>query len=265
MGEIWQADFYRRLDDSQRWELRICDRTSCFTYRADCPQSQATVDWLIAQLQPLITQHQPSEIQVFRPQSLGPLEVAGKALQIPVTATRHTPQLKAWLKQEYVPLGIDPTALDRPPPMPLPENLWGEQWRFAALPARDLVEAFGDRPIPFFSLPEAWHPLSLGLASNLPIPGVVIDGGRQAFRLAQWLSEVSPAALNYSPGAPDGLILEAGLVDRWVLATFDDPAVTQSGQTYQQRQQAALGLHFLLVQPDDSGMTYSGFWLLRRE
>ncbi|NEQ67039.1 MAG: DUF1092 family protein, partial [Symploca sp. SIO2D2] len=23
------------------------------------------------------------------------------------------------------------------------------------------------------------------------------------------------------------------------------------------------GLHFLLVQPDDSGMTYTGFWLLQ--
>nr|WP_317106120.1 Tab2 family RNA-binding protein [Chroococcidiopsis sp. SAG 2025] len=36
-------------------------------------------------------------------------------------------------------------------------------------------------------------------------------------------------------------------------------------QIYAQRQQQSQGLHFLLVQPDDSGMTYTGFWLLRDE
>jgi hypothetical protein len=60
-------------------------------------------------------------------------------------------------------------------------------------------------------------------------------------------------------------MLEAGLVDRWVLTTFSDPEVNTAAQSFQQRQQAALGLHFLLVQPDDSGMTYSGFWLLRAD
>ncbi|NER29619.1 MAG: DUF1092 family protein, partial [Symploca sp. SIO1C4] len=61
----------------------------------------------------------------------------------------------------------------------------------------------------------------------------------------------------------DGLILDAGLVDRWVVATFDDREVAAAALVYQQRQQLSKGLHFLLVQPDDSGMTYSGFWLLQ--
>ncbi|HEY9750428.1 MAG TPA: Tab2 family RNA-binding protein, partial [Allocoleopsis sp.] len=51
--------------------------------------------------------------------------------------------------------------------------------------------------------------------------------------------------------------------DRWVLATFEDAEVRAAAQAYEQRKQAAQGLHFLLVQPDDSGMTYSGFWLLQ--
>jgi hypothetical protein len=70
--------------------------------------------------------------------------------------------------------------------------------------------------------------------------------------------------LNYIPGDPDGLILEAGLADRWVVATFSDPEVAAAAQAFRSRQQANRGLHFLLVQPDDSGMTYSGFWLLRQ-
>jgi hypothetical protein len=51
--------------------------------------------------------------------------------------------------------------------------------------------------------------------------------------------------------------------DRWILNTFDDPDMRSAAQQYEQRKQASQGLHFLLVQPDDSGMTYTGFWLLR--
>lgn len=84
-------------------------------------------------------------------------------------------------------------------------------------------------------------------------------------RLAQWLKESQPVSLNYNAGAPDGLVLEAGLVDKWVLVTFTDEEVTVAGKLYQERKQLSRGLHFLLVQPDDSGMTYSGLWLLQDE
>ena len=84
-------------------------------------------------------------------------------------------------------------------------------------------------------------------------------------QLARWLQEVQPLALNYIAGAPDGLVLEAGLVDRWVVATFEDKEVAESGQAYEQRKLLSQGLHFLLVQPDESGMTYTGFWLLKGE
>jgi hypothetical protein len=80
--------------------------------------------------------------------------------------------------------------------------------------------------------------------------------------LAQWLQRSRPYALTYIPGEPDGLILAAGLVERWVLTTFTDPEVQAAAQTFQTRMQASKGLHFILVQPDDSGMTYTGFWLL---
>jgi hypothetical protein len=149
------------------------------------------------------------------------------------------------------------------PPVPLPENLWGDQWRFATLPAADLANAFAGRLIPILEMPDSRLPLNLGLASHLPIPGIVIDGGRQSMKLALWLQQVHPMAINYIAGAPDGLVLAVGALNRWIVATFDDLEVRHAGQEFERRKQAAQGLHFLLVQPDNSGMTYSGFWLLK--
>jgi hypothetical protein len=182
--------------------------------------------------------------------------------------------LKQWLQERsqvypsldnYTGELYDPIALDRPPPVPLPEKLWGEQWRFATLKAGDVEEAFAQRPIPILEMPEFLLPISLGLASTVPVPGVVIDGGRQSMRLARWLEAAHPVALNYVGGSPGGLVLEAGLVDRWIVATFEDEEVAAAALLYEQRKHLSRGLHFLLVQPDDSGMTYSGFWLLQEE
>ena len=213
-------------------------------------------------------------IQVFRPQSLSLISAAAKQLGIFVEPTRHTSALKQWLQERlpfwrsqenYTGESYDPTALDKPPPTPLPENLWGEQWRFATLSAGDLEEAFKERPIPILEMPDFLLPLNLGIASTVAIPGVIIDGGRRSLQLARWLQEAQPVYLNYIAGDLSGLILEAGLIDRWIVATFADPEVTAAAKAYEQRKQQSQGLHFLLVQPDDSGMTYSGFWLLRHE
>ena len=261
---IWQIDFYRRpvQDTSEQtlWELLICDSTRSFTYTATCPQLTANSTWLVTQIQLAAGEKLPELIQVFRPQSLSLIQTAAEKLNIKVEPTRHTVALKQWLQEKQYPL-----VIDKPPPTPLPENLWGEQWRFATLPAGELVDIFAQRPIPILSIPEFLQPLNLGLASTVPVPGVVIYGGRQSMRLAHWMQNIQPFALNYISGDPHGLILEAGLVDRWVVATFTDADVVTAAQVYQQRLKTSQGLHFLLVQPDDSGMTDSGFWLLRGE
>ncbi|KAM3095398.1 Tab2 family RNA-binding protein [Phormidesmis sp. 146-35] len=153
----------------------------------------------------------------------------------------------------------------RNPPQPLPDNLWGDRWRFASLPAADLEDAFRDRLIPILEMPTEWLPIALGVASITLIPGVVIDGGRRSLAIARWLQTAQPVSLNHIAGAPDGLILEAGAVDRWIVATFEDSEVRSAAQLYQQRKQTSQGLHFLLIQPDDSGMTYTGFWLLNSQ
>lgn len=266
--KIWQADFYRRpLQDRAEevlWELLICDRDFLFTHVAVCPQSQANAKWLTEQLQIAIANQKPDLIQVFRPQSLNLIQLAAANLGIATEATRRTYALKQWL-QERSSSDNRALALDRPPPTPLPENLWGEQWRFATISARDITEGFSQRLVPVKEMPEFLLPLNLGLASNVAIPGVVIDGGRKSMQLARWLQNVRPVSLNYIPGDPNGLVLEAGLVDRYIVNTFTDKDVITAAVTYAERQQLTKGLHFLLVQPDDSGMTYSGFWLLQKE
>jgi hypothetical protein len=264
MGLVWQADFYRSPQQDAAgqvlWQLLICDQTGNFKFAASCPQSQANSSWVTAQLQLASNGKLPDVIQVFRPQSLSLITAAGSNLGIPVEPTRRTLALKQWLQaQQY------PVTIDKPPPVPLPENLWGKEWRLATIPAGNLVEEFADRPIPVLDIPEFLHPINLGLASTVPVPGVIIYGGRQSMRLARWLEEAKPVALNYIAGAPDGLVLEAGLADRWIIATFEDQEVAAAAQVYEQRKQLSQGLHFFLLQPDDSGITFSGFWLLRED
>lgn len=275
---IWQADFYRRPlenEDGQRlWELVVCTPDGNFVCDAQCPQSEANSDWLVTQFQAFSEGERPDLIQVFRPQALTLIATAAQKLGIRVEATRHTETLKQELRARAAQYGnfenhtgeaFDPVSLEKPPPQGLPEKLWGEQWRFATIAAPE-IKLMRDRPIPILEMPEALMPMSLKLASTTKIPGIVIYGGKQSMRLARWLEQAKPVALNYIPttaGVSGGLVLEAGLVDRWIVATFEDREVAKAAQLYEQRQQETEGLHFLLVQPDESGMTYSGFWLLR--
>lgn len=273
-GEIWEIDFYRypvvKADGQVWWLLVICEAKGEFCYEVYCPQAGANTAWLVSQLQQATNDRGelPRLIQVFRPQSLHLIELAAKELGIPVRANRRTLALKEHLQVKakthaaQTP-NYNPLALDTPPPAPLPETILGESWRFASLRASDLENIFANRPIPFRDMPQEMLPLNLGLASTLAIPGIIIYGGRRSLAIARWVQEAQPYSLHYIPGSPDGLILEAGLVDRWIMGTFEDRDVRTAAQTFTQRQQAAKGLHFLSIQPDDSGMTDSGFWLLQ--
>ncbi|WP_013321617.1 Tab2/Atab2 family RNA-binding protein [Gloeothece verrucosa] len=269
---IWQADFYKRQQMNQAgeilWELLITDSLGKIIYERQCPQSMANSDWLLVQLQQATEQFSPDVIQVFRPQSLALLTSCAEKLGLTVVATRRTWALKKVLQQRAAATKDPQDILDKPPPQPLPANLWGEEWRFAHVAAGDLIEFFKDRPIPLLNIPEELLPINLGLASTLPIPGMVIYGGRTSMYLARWLNQENPVAINYistEVGKSGGLVLESGLVNRWILATFEDPEVVVAAEKYEQRKQLCRGLHFLTIQPDSSGMTYSGFWLLQEE
>lgn len=265
---IWQADFYKHLSQKNEsntvWNLIVCDQNSFIIHEASCQQSEANSNWLISELESLVKQYSPDIIKVFRPQCFSLFQLFGKTLGIKIEASRRTPQLKQILREKFP----NSLKLEQLPPQAVPENLWGDKWRFVSFKAGDFLDYFSDRPIPIKDLSEELNPINLGIASAINIPGVVIYGGRKSMYLARWLADNQPFSLNYIPTEvkkSGGLILESGLVDRWVLLTFEDAEMAQSAQKYEQQKESSQGLHFLLIQPDDSGMTETGIWLLKKE
>lgn len=283
----WQADLHRpplaTPSGDPLWEILLCSDDFAFSYGATAPQAAINKAWVTEQVTLAIAKAgtTPERIQVFRPQALSLLTTGCEPLGIAVVPTRRTPTLHRWLQQRAkwypsqphaIPIPYHPLHVESPPPMPLPEQLWGasssnpspSQWGFTALAAYDFEQTLPHEPIPLRHLPPELMPSRLGLASTTPIPGVVVDAGRQSMALGQWIQASQPAWLSYGRGEPDGLILEAGLCDRWVFTTFSDADMAAAGQRFEQRKRASGGLHFLLVRPDASGMTTTGLWLLQQ-
>ncbi len=269
---IWQVDISSRPQQNEQgetlWALVICAIDGEWNHTEICPQQQVNSEWIATQIEIAAQGKLPELMQVFRPQSLGLIQTAGAKLGIEVVATRRTIALKKLLQQQAETYGIptyQPLAIESPPPQPIPDSLMGEKWQFVTLTAKELVADFDDRPIPIVSMPDYLLPPHWGLGANVAIPGVIIYGGRQSMRLARWIAAREPVSLNYLGDDPGGLILEAGLADRWVMVTFNDPEVSQAAKMYAARQKLVHGLHFLLVTPDDSGITDSGIWLLQSQ
>ena len=273
--KIWQSDLTRdsSFQDNNQWLLLICDREGKLVYDVKCSQSEVNAEWLTAQLQQAIQKQFPAKIQIFRPQIVGLFTIATERLNIPLEITRRTPAIKEKLRQYTqnnlsVISATNHLSLDRPPPQNLPESIWGENWNLASISAEEIVNFSKNRPIPFCSLPESLKTLNKSLQPAIKVPGIVINGARKSLILARWLDKEKPVALNYIQteiGRSGGLVLESGLVDRWILATFESEAVARAAKAYEEAKQQSRGLHFLLVQPDESGMTYTGFWLLKNE
>lgn len=274
---IWQVDFDRRplknTEDSPLWELTVYDPQTQMACHRLCPESNVSPDWLVGELQELFTLMgpPPTQFQVFRPRSLTFMAEVGKKLDIAVEATRQTVGLKRVLQvrtQAYAQLpeftgqSYDPLAVEPLPPQPMPEHLWGDQWQFVTLAASELESVLLQRPIPMRTVPEMLLPSQLGLAVDTRIPGVLINGGRRSMPLAQWLQQQHPASIQAMQAELSGLIMAAGLNERFVLVTYDDTDIVSAAQGFEQGKQGSQGLHFLLVQPDDSGVTYTGVWLL---
>ena len=274
--KIWQSDLSRfssSTKEKDRWLLLICDREGTLIYEAQCPQNEVNAQWLTTQLQQATQNEVPDKIQVFRPQIVGLFSIATERLNIPLETTRRTPAIKEQLRQytdtnSSVISSSNYLALDRPPPQNLPENIWGENWSLVSISAGEIIDFITDRPLPFSDLPKSLLATNSKLEATTKVPGIVIYGGKKSLILARWLAKEQPVALNYIPteiGKSGGLVLESGLVDRWIFATFESVAVAQAAKAYEQNKQQSQGLHFLLLQPDDSGMTYTGFWLLKDE
>ncbi|NJR47633.1 MAG: DUF1092 family protein [Hyellaceae cyanobacterium CSU_1_1] len=274
---IWQADFYHHPSSSaneRQWQLVICNsevnpntQITKPIYTAQCLSQDANADWLEQQILLAAAGKLPDKIQVFRPQSLSLISVAAEKLDIKIEATRNTQALKQVLREKYKEHPqYNPILLEKAPPQALPENLWGDEWQIANIAAGQIIDLFRDRPIPINNIPQEFQPINLNLPSDIFIPGLVVYGGTKSMQLARWIEQQTPAFINYIPtevGKSGGFILETGLVDRWIFNTFESEQAEEIARKYEQNKQASKGLHFLLIQPDDSGMTTTAFWLLK--
>lgn len=273
---VWQADLFRLLssiDGDILWILLICNSEKELVYQAQSSQSEVNSKWLINQLEKAIQNNPPDKIEIFRPQIVGLFSIATKALNISLETTRRTGAIKEKVRQYLLGESLETLSknylgLDKPPPQNVPENVWGENWSFVSILSEEIQKFTQERPLLFCDLPESLLATNSRLNPTTKVPGIVIYGGKKSLTLGRWLSEKQPVSLNYIPteiGKSGGLILESGLVDRWILATFESETVATAAKAYEQAKQESLGLHFLILQPDDSGMTYTGFWLLKNE
>ena len=269
----WQVDFYRcpLVDEAghRLWALVVCSSDSQVEKVAFCPQPLADSAWIVDRLQQwLVAAVPPATLEVFRPQCLASIQKAGQKLGIPVIPTRRTaalkqrlqvqarlyPQLEGYVKEPY-----DPFAIDPPPPAAILEEFRGESWQFAALSRPDFI-ALTERSIPVKDC--SLLAGLIGVSPDLSIPGAIFYGDRRSLSLAKWLQTTVPVSLNFVSGDPHGVIVEAGLNDRWVMATFKDPTVVEAAAKFERRKSATGGFHFLMVMPDDTGATIAGLWLL---
>ena len=147
-------------------------------------------------------------------------------------------------------------------PQPLPEALWGERWQFVRLRAADLESRLLASPIPIREV----SPLALPSQQLLPpetlIPGVAVEAGRQSRPLARWAAAQQPMKLEAVNRELGALMLDTS-TQRWIIATYQDETVTEAAQSFEALKRDTKGIHFLLIQPDDTGITYAGLWILR--
>jgi RNA-binding protein Tab2/Atab2 len=155
----------------------------------------------------------------------------------------------------------DPNAFSAVP-QPMPEHLWGDRWQFVRLTAEDLEFRLLERSIPIRAIASLARPSEHAIAPNTLIPGVMIEAGKQSMRLARWVAEQQPWSLEAVNRELGALMLRTK-GDRWIMATYQDEVVKEAAENFEALKRENSGIHFLLIQPDDTGTTHSGLWILR--
>jgi hypothetical protein len=286
VGPDWELDFYSRpildADGKKRWELLICSTpgvgeegrpiADSFRWVRACPASSVNSIWLRESLE--LAQEQaaaggfapPRRLRCWRASMRTMVQRAAEGLGLELIPSRRTYALVTWLQQRERevypqeegfmagPLAPPPQAI-RPLPVPLPEAARGDSWAWASLPVAALAGAqewdagfAGLVPLPLEADPEA------------AVPGLRLFSASRALALAGWLAGLEPVRLEI---VDRQLVLEAGLEDRWLLATLPEPEADAALQAFAEARQRAGGLQFIAVQARESDQRFEGFWMLR--
>ena len=191
---------------------------------------------------------------------------AAEGLGLELVPSRRCYALVEWLQERerdvypleegYMagPLAPAPIPL-QPLALPLPEAARGDSWSWATLPLGALREAT-EWPLGFNGL----VPIPAGLDDNTAVPGLRLFSASRALAIAGWLAGLEPVRLEISGRQ---LVLEAGLEDRWLLATLNEAEAEAAAAAFQHSIEQAGGLQFIAVQGREDADNLEGFWLLR--
>jgi hypothetical protein len=288
-GADWEVDFYSRpvleADGRKRWEVLICstpvvcspeatetDSPEPFRFEKRCSADTVNSQWLrdafaealeLARVEGYLS---PRRLRCWRGSMRAMVQRAAEALGLEVLPSRRCFALLDWLgererdlypaQEGYMagPFALPPQP-QRAVPLPWPEVVRGDRWNWAMLPLGDLLEA-PDWGIGFGAL----LPIPHHLPPQACVPGIRLFSRQRALAIAGWLAGLEPVRLEMEQGQ---LILEAGLDDRWRLATLPENEAAAAGEAFARARAEAGGLQFLAVQIADGESHFEGFWMLR--
>jgi hypothetical protein len=283
MAIIWELDFYSRplLDENNKklWEILLCaSQTGIeapagepFKYAEYCPNSQVNSLWIAEALQRAIAQagQTPDRIRFFRQSMNNMITKACGDVNLVAQPSRRTFALSRWLQERmtdvypqhpgYNAASNASVVFPTTPPQRLPDAIQGEKWQIVSLEAA----AFDDFSEWSIDFGEAFPIKQAGIAPETLIPGVIIYSSR-ATAIAAWMSGLELAAVNLdNTDQRTSLVLETGVLDRWVLTPLPTPALQAEAKDFEAAKQVANNIHFIAIQTDDAAETFAGFWMLR--
>jgi hypothetical protein len=285
-GPDWELDYYSRpileADGKKRWELLICSSsvptaavdgaTAPFRWLRTCPAASVNSIWLREALQDALSEaaeqgfSPPRRLRCWRGSMRTMVQRAAEGLSLELIPSRRCYNLVEWLheRQSEVypledgfmagPLAPPPQPL-KPVAVPLPEAARGDSWAWANLDAATLADASG-WDIGFAGLVR----VPSDIHSAAAVPGVRLFSRRRALAIAGWLAGLEPVRLEIDDNQ---LVLEAGMEDRWLLASLPAEEATAAAAAFERSRQEAGGLQFLAVQGGESEPRLEGFWVLR--
>ena len=278
----WELDFYSRPilepDGKKRWELLICASPEAgaasepFQWVRPCPASSVNSVWLREALESALAEAEqrglgrPRRLRTWRAAMRTMVQRAAEGLGLELVPSRRCYALRDWLMERETqvyaadpgymagPLAPPPEPV-RAQPLPLPEAARGDRWSWATLPAGALGEA-PSWPIDFaalFALPPQADPA-------VAVPGIRLFSRGRALAIAGWLAGLEPVRLEVNGRQ---LVLEAGLEDRWLLATLNSDEAAAAAAAFATAREQAAGLQFIAVVTGPEAERLEGFWLLR--
>jgi hypothetical protein len=282
MAIIWELDFYSRpiLDENKKklWEILLCESQTDiaapaiapFKYAEYCPNNQVNSLWIAEALQRAIAAsgQTPDRIRFFRQSMNNMITKACGDTNLVAQPSRRTFELSRWLQERmttvypehpgYNAASNASVVFPTTPPQRMPDALQGQKWQIVSL-AASAFDDFSEWSIDFG---EAFPIKSAGIDPETLIPGLIIYSDR-ATAMAAWMSGLELAAVNLDPIDRPCLVLDTGVLDRWILTPLSTPALMAEAKGFELAKQAASNIHFIAIQANPEAEDFAGFWMLR--